>query len=418
MKKFVTVIMALAMIFALVLPAMADEVCPPCEKCGPIELGCPSGETQGESAQCVYGSDYWVRGLDNNGMPMLDDCPVIFQVCNCDDPNQFTAGKVVGIRMRILVNGQEGDNGAYFANFYSGNIIMSNYQEFLCDPSCTNPKDANAQGIAQAPPNSWWCDTNDNGQIDAGEAVWRAANFNVLGNGFDYYNYVGGEYRPGATPSGSCNQGTNNRVVQIMNKPNEGITIRAFDDTWNLSKWAIDIPPIVITPAISECSTISVEICLMVGSAGGICGDCQCVCSCVYDLYQTCCWEENYCLLFPFVAFTSTGWNAGVGLSDVNAFSSSTSVNRTVTFMFVPEDGQVSTWTDTGVGAIKTYSFGTDILPNLDPAPTSTIGELKVITNYNVHGMLYLTNGVFGAAHLGACCYGPCGGYYVTIDHK
>jgi len=427
MKKFVTVFMALAMVFAFVLPAMADEVCPPCEKCEPIQLSCPSGGTQEHGATCVYGDEYAVDGLDDEFLPDTDDCPVVFNVCECDDPNQFTTGKVVGIRLRILVNGQEGDNGVYFAENYTGNVIMSNTREFLCDPSCSAVMGADEDGNAipaDVDDFAYFCDKVDDNEITAGEAVWRATQFP---GPFSYWQYKNGQYVAGATPSSSCTQGANNKVVQIVSPADKGIEISKFDETYNLSHWAIDIPDIIVTPAVSECSTISVEICLLVGSAGGICGECQCVCSCVYDLYKTCCVEVSHCLLFPFVPFTDTGWNAGIALSDVSAFGTvpfisvlskaqmvsggtgSSSTDRTVTFMFVPEDGQVSTWTDSGIGPIKTYNFAADILPNLDPAPTSTVGELMLKTNFTAQGMLYLTNGVFGAAHLGACCYGPCG---------
>ncbi|MBW2022190.1 MAG: hypothetical protein JRI51_04875 [Deltaproteobacteria bacterium] len=413
-----TVFMALAMVFAFVLPAMADEICPPCEKCAPPTLTCPSGDQEG--AHCSYSGDYYrVNGLNGGHLPdygrvdgelALDNkCPVIFSICECDNPSQFHSGAVVGIRMTILVNGQEGDNGAYFADDYEGNVILSNSRDFLCDPECSSVVEAEDVEDPKNPleGSAYYCDVNKDGQM-AGEPIWREDQFSD--GSFQYYRYSDGKYVLTSSPDEDCPPTKSSaKAVRIISSPTTGIKLTDFDETYNLSHWAIDIPQIYVTPAIQECSTISVEICLLIGDQGGICGECECVCSCVYDLYTTCCEEENYCLLFPFVPFTDTGWNAGIALSDVSAFTSSSSVDRTVTFMFVPKDGQVSTWTDSGIDAIKTYNFATDILPNLVPAPTSTVGELMLSTNFHVHGMLYLTNGVFGAAHLGACCCGPCG---------
>ncbi len=409
MKKFFVVMMSVAMVFAFVLPVMADEVCEPCFKCEPNDIGCPGSEQEGTEIGefCVCGDDYDVFGLypDSNHFPNTDPCPVIFSVCECDDPAQFHAGVEVGVRMRILVNGQAGDHGAYFSQTFTGNVVMSNSREFLCEPACANT----VVHAGTTTTTAYFCDSinpGDSNMPDAGEVIWRADQF----TGLSYYTYNGSSYDAGATVSATCPPPlATNRVVQII--ANGGLVLNAFDDLYNLSHWAIDIPRICVTPDVTECSTISVEICLMTEQGGGICGDCTCVCSCVYDLYTVCCEGQADCIFFPYVVFTDTGWDTAIVVNNMVPGMPSGSAMQ-VLWTFTAPDGTQSTWTDTGFasnGGQKAYIFSSDIYPNLVPAPTSTVGSLKGTSNFAIHGLQYMTNGSFGAEHDAACCSGPCG---------
>jgi hypothetical protein len=407
MRKISTILIALAMVFAFVVPAMGqDVVCEPCTKCLPTALGCPT--TVQAVSTCVYGDTYDVFGLDAANLPWLDPCPVVFDICDCPNPNIFHNGgasaTVVGIRMRLLVNGQEGDNGVYFSENYTGNMVMSNSKTFLCNPACTRIR-------AGTDPASYYCDTDNDTIHDIGETTWKSAVFPTVPQPFIYYRYSGGAYVAGATPSGACPSASLNRVVQIMSGPGTGYTISAFDETYQLSHWALDIPGIIVNTSVTQCSTISVQIDLMTGAAG-ICAECASVCSCVYDLYTVCCLAGTGCMFFPYVVATGA-WDTGIAISKT-ALGAPPAADMQAVFNFLGADGTMSTWTDTAYesnAGQKAYAFSTGILPNLTPAPTSTAGSLLVNTNFPSDGMLYLTNGVFGAAHLPRCCTGgdyPC----------
>jgi len=403
MRKIGTIMIALAMAFAFAAPAMGqDPVCDPCTKCPPSVIDCPYGDQTG--ATC-YGEDDYDVGTDP--LVAYPACPVIFDICDCDDPSAFVSGTTVGVRLRLLVNGLEGDNGAYFSEGLTGNVIMGDSKTWLCDPACAVLPLAAGPGV----PPMVFCDANGSGTWQAGEAIAKSDNF-LHPSGFTYYQHNGTNYVLAAGgPSTGCPQGTTNKVVQIANAPGEGLVIDLEDETYDLSHWAIDIPAVIVTPTINDCSTISLQICLMTEGGGGICGECACVCDCVYDLYTTCCEGATGCIYFPYVVTTGTGWDTGIALMNRSTGLLPSAADMTATFTFVQADGTVSTWEDTNFesnGGLKTYAFSTGIVPNLVPAPGITTGSLTVDANFSVDGMLYLTNGVFGAAHLGRCCTGPC----------
>jgi len=391
------------MVFAFAVPAMAQEVCEPCAKCPAQAMvpPCPTGDQTGMT--CSFGDEYFVGTLPHDIGTTYALCPVIFDICDCDDPSDFTSGTTVGIRLTLLVNGLEGDHGAYFSEAYTGNVIMGDSKTWLCDPAPCATETVVPGGIS-------WCDPLNVGVIDPGELGTLYKDDNFIATVPLYYSHNGTNYvlEP-LGPSGVCPPARN--VVRTMSAPTEGLVIDLEDETYNMSHWALDIPGVILTTDITDCSTISVEICMMTEAGGGICGECSCVCSCVYDLYRACCVAGAGCIRFPYVVSTATGWDTGIALMNAAPTALPLAADMTATFTYVQDNGAVSTWTDANWDSnrgLKAYAFSTGILPNLVPAPTSTIGWLRVDTNFDVDGMLYLTNGVFGAAHLGACCTGIC----------
>lgn len=311
MRKIGTIMIALAMAFAFVVPAMADEICEPCTKCVPSTIACPEEQ---EGDPCPYEDDYDIY--------TGTDCPVVFSICECDDPSQFKADDVVGITMKILVNGEAGDNGAYFLEEFSGLVNLSRNKNDACDLITTAPNN-------------------------------RASSFGVAT--YDYYSATG-SVTPGW--AGNCPPDADDKVIRFSSQTGSGMTILAEDEVNKRSHWAIDIPAIVVTTAISECSTISVEIGLMTEATGGICGECAVACSCVYDLYRVCCPVGTTSWLFPY--FTSLGdadayWN-GIVIDNLS------SQEGTVTLTAYEKDGSVGTFT---TDVIPAHSMFVDLLENI-----------------------------------------------------
>lgn len=386
----------LAMVVALAMPVMAQvnitetidcDVCN-LSKCQPVDLGCVSGASQTSSGICpLWGDAYQVTGLALNNcidttVPIAIDsntwwnvnpgaysnrpngaawniyCPVIFDICNCEEAiaqGAFTAGSAppatstrVGIEMTIVTKTASGsyvygDNGVYFGEAYSGNVIMSNNRSFLCNPICTTTPVAVTMDDNLVP----YTDGSAAWRLPLVNTFWRFSNIlGTAGIGPQYWlaNDVAGAW---AAPV--CAPAAGNKVVKITT--DYVLPITAVDEDRGLSRWALDIPTIYVTKAYTECTTIAVEILIKTDLGGSICADCRTECICIEDLYQTCCdaaVSSSTCVTFNYFAKLDGTYANGIVI--VNP---SNTENLNVDLTLYEKDGDVGT-----------YSLNTAIAPN------------------------------------------------------
>ena len=404
MKKLLVAFMAFAMVFGLGFSQTASAQeglgdCELCSKCSPYKLPCVNED---------YRADYYNVDLDGDNLPVywredqpadygaedsyeesdtVSNCPVIFNLseCNVDKLNN------VGIRMTILVNGQEGDNGVYFAQGYSGRFVMSNNKEFLCDPDCGNT----------SPQPVYDNDQNLLGYVcgDANATAWKEASFSK----FNYYWYTNGNYEEvqiGGSPADV-------KVVRIESTIDGTYTITDWDYNNDLAYWALDIPAIIVTPDVPDNATISIKISLL--SVDDI-GEVSEICECTYGLYTYC---PNYCIYFPYVAFVAyetEGWDTGIVVSNTEAFFS-TPEDMSIKFTFVDLDGNKGEWEvpaeEINAGQ-NVYLFSAHILRNIYPElPNVVLGQLAVETNFKASGIVFIFTGTLnlGLGHEALNCY-------------
>jgi len=368
--KMVKTLMAVALVFALVIPALADDICPPCQKCPPRSITCPTGDQYG--AYCYNGDEYYVEGVDGSGniytgTSYYATCPVIFDICECDDVSLFIPGAEIAVRMKLLVNGQEGANGAYFAEHHNGWTVMSCNRQFLCQPICDN-----TPSIAPGGP---WGDGIDAWECDS--AAYSVLPIQYRGHQFNdtnttYYYWGTGGYTIGGVPSASACPVTGiNRVTQFIT--DNDLVLAEVDEEYGMCNWAMDIPMVRVSPELDECSTISVQIDILTDAGGTICSESVAECSCVYDLYTVCCDTSYSNLLFPYftnLSDSGTMWN---GIVITNLSSSA----GTATLTAYEQDGSIGTYTTPVIAA---NSMFVDLLENIPWTGTGLGGQRCYIT--------------------------------------
>lgn len=386
--KLFRILMALALVFALVVPAaMAEDeadVCEPCTaKCSPKDIGCASGDQFGST--CPEGDDYEIPPLLADGSPDVlgtwSDCPVIIDICECDVIESgavaLTAGTDVTLKFTILVNGQAGVPGAYFAEGFTGRVVMSNSRAFLCEPTpCATPLVLTTASVTPGDTTiSYWCDRDNDGTFDllnevnnTGDIIWRADAFNTW------------------AMSALCPTGVNNTSAFIT--PNS-IDIENVDYNLKMSHMAVDIPAIMITPAITECSTISIRVDVFIGAGVSICPTDDAQCSCVFDLYKACCSMYSNTLTFPYFTSLSAAsyWN-GIVITNVGTTSGTATLNA------YEQDGSTATFTTPEIAGRGMY---VNLLENISWSG-SGLGDsrcwIRVTTTFNADGFAMLSNDV------------------------
>ncbi len=102
----------LAMIFALTFcwTAMAaNDACVDCGKCPDRQIKCCKTLAQGEKEGFYF--DYEIGVGYRQDIPNPNWCKVVFDLCECDDPNtNFASGSQIGVHMTIL------NTGVYFTD--------------------------------------------------------------------------------------------------------------------------------------------------------------------------------------------------------------------------------------------------------------------------------------------------------------
>ena len=362
MKKLFIIAIALTAIFGFSTGAFAawgDPICTSCKDCEVGRIPCA-----GEQQAC-YAFDYdYNLGNGSRYCSRGPNCRAIFNICNCEDPTDFEEDQIIGVKMTILVDGQAGENGAYWSLGTDANVGFSKY-----------PSSAVACESTVQPTNIFGTGTlrrhSDNAEIPPG---------NLIGDP-------------------TCTVGPESQATVILTNPTAGYTITATDVTDKVSHWWIDIQKIRIDPAVlNNSELISVKIELLNHETGGICAECAPVCECVVDVAIVCCEGAAKTMYFPYVLPGSTIWNTGIVVTNIGG--SVLAADMVATFTLTDATGAVFTYTKSDFTTVVWATWLNDILANFSGTPAVGPAWLKVDANFSVDGYEFLTDGVFGAGTL------------------
>ncbi len=326
MKKIITFLMAATMILGFAGISLAADTCATCVEPGTINRACAI-EEQGDCYSSPF--DYEDTDMESNycNDPKIPR-RVIFPACDCDN---FVEGDMIDIRMEILVNGQAGDNGAYWAEAVNS-IDMGTYtgQSAACADyhEIDGQDNDNYSGAFEGPFEYWYYDAE--GLLQEGYPVEGSL---------------------------SCaNISDSDRVTIIQPDANEingyciphGYMITQQDDINNLSNWAIDIPHMRFDQTmVQEGDVISVRICLAAAivvegegqtdpcqdvDLGGNCDDTGCCCTFEVGTLG-CCLEELTLggkLIYPYATemnnadwwygFVITNLDSEAGMAEITVY--------------------------------------------------------------------------------------------------
>jgi len=322
MKKLLVLLTVAVALFGFSAGASAQllDVCSTCEKCTINTIPCLG--TQG--GYCT---------------PFTPACKYIFSICNClNAGTTFVEGHYIGIRMTILVDGNVGQNGAYWADPTSANIAFAAFAT-LAD-ACAGTVLNRTFG-----PGSFFT-TNANGTAGS-TAV--------------------------PLPGTACAVPAANQATMIVTNPTAGYVITAADVLNKVSRWWIRIPAIRVDQTVLNAGQkISVKIETLDQGSGGICADCVATCACTVEVAVVCptTTSGNKCT-FPY--FTSTNspsggnpfWN---GIALINTSSTA----GTVTLALYEQDGSTGTFTTPSIPA---HSMFVSTLDNMSFTGTGLGGS-------------------------------------------
>lgn len=345
--------------------AWGDEICTTCKSCTVDNVACEAGEQ--EDILC-YEFDYDNRYIADGYCVDSDaeKCRAIFNICNCENPEDFLSGQTIGVRMTVLVDGEDGENGAYWSGTADANVEMRQYGT----------------------------------EADACEDMADVYD-KEFGPGKFYLSDLETEV-PQATlvDNPTCEVVAAARATVILTDPIEGYTITPQDAIDKLSHWWIDVAPIRIDPnVLNNGELISVKIELLNQESGGICADCTCVCECIVDVAIVCCADDaSYSMYFPYLVTQDAAWNTGIVVTNLG--SSVAIADMEATFTLTDGTGAEFTYTKTDFET-KVWAFVIDVeLPNFSGTPLPGTAWLNVETNFSVDGWHFMTDGNFGAGSL------------------
>ena len=377
MKKLLVLITVMVAVFGFSTGAFAawgDKICTDCKGCVVEHIPCTIATGQGVKPYCDdFEYDDFPFKPDRDGYCedyIEDECPVIFNICNCKDPSIFDVYAVIGIRMTVLVDGVAGQLGAYWADPGINKIDMYTY------------------GINDGDP----CDTLGNletfGTIDywQSDRITHATPLNGL--------------QP-CDPIKAKNQA----VVLFSETPTTGYLIDGTDVAEKRHQWWIDIPGMRIDRnVLHDGELISVKVELLAAGSGGICADCDAVCECIVDVAVVCCdiipLPERFGMYFPYV--TDGGdWNTGIVVTNIGSMlpwaeATVAPADMEATLILTDVNGDQYTYTkDDFTTSNWAFDLGT-LLPEFSGTPADGPMWLEVRTNFLVDGYSYIENGIYG----------------------
>jgi hypothetical protein len=368
-KKLFSMVAAAFFVLALTGAAGAADPCSSCKGCVPGDILCAEAPEQGEEEECESFDYESYDGYCSNHRP----CRVIFDICECEDTTaNFASDQTIGVRMTILVNGDDGQNGVYWTNSSATASLGEVALELFANKDSACDAEAQSRSFHTV---AYYLDSE-------GENVGIASN----------------------AGSNDCSVPTDQKVVMLSSGVNDGYTVLDADETNQLHDWWIDIPAMVYDSSeITRSDVVSVKIELLNKESGGICASCVSICECTVVVGTMCCEEERVvdCILFPYVLQQEEGWHSGIAITNLN-FSGAA---WTPTIIFTDKAGAEFV-------ATPTYNEGTvaflmdDLLNDEGLAPAPGAGWLKIhltggnsIDGYQ-YNMLISGSGMFGAAVL------------------
>jgi hypothetical protein len=367
MKKVFTLLVAVTMVIGLAGIAAAD-----CLNCngtaGNIARGCEGSQQSCSPWDFENAYDYCEdKDKDNRA---------VFKICDCITDGDFQTvitGDTVDVTFEILVNGETGDNGVYWAEEVGSDYSTIDLELFA-------------------------------DQDDACDDV-RGKNRAFEG----YYEYLlaNGDNGWPNTSEDDCTMDDSERVVKIQPDKeanglygSHGYVIEPEDELIGNASWVIDIPYLrADTSRVNAGDQVWVRICLQL-DCSGICSEAiQCCC----DVYigELCCSfdsADEAGLIYPYFPKASTTvWNLlGMTVTNLGA------IDGTATLTIYEADGDMGTLEIEVMGnSIYLNTLGA-IVADPDMVATGTLGDaisyITVQANFPATGFAMIADTVDGAS--------------------
>lgn len=338
MKRLLVLLTVMVAVFGFTAGAFSQTVCETC-KCPLRNVDCGLATGQGVTAVCGEFDFDLNTPLDGYcTWSAINNCRLIFEICNCASSASFLPGLALGIKMTILVDKHNGagpvagENGAYWSG--------------IAPPAAITFADAATYTAACAlrPP---------------------------LARTFGAASYFRADGTTAAAPlaTTACAVPAGSRAV-ILTTPASAFTIVAGMGSY----WQIDVPPIRIDPSVlHNGETIYVRAELYDPTAPApICPVCvACLCQCDIPVATVCCTTPAPSTTLTYNYFTSLTagdyWN-GIAIANNTATAGSCTLTAreqdssvgTAT-VSVPANGlfvdllENIVWSGTGLGGVPCY---------------------------------------------------------------
>jgi len=392
MKKLLILATVMVAMFGFSTGAFAawgDPICEPCKGCYlgqiPCDIDTWQGHTQGDNCDSFeWDTTSLLGGTTRNGYceTILADqndypCRLIFNICNCEDPNLFESDATIGVRMSVMVDGVIGHLGAYFTDPVP-TILLGLFAD------------------TQKP-----CDDTPQVTDDFGTITFYWADRKTVVDTGDMLGLAPIVCDPIEKPS---------QAVVLVSDDGQGYTITEDDEDNGRHFWWIDIPAIRIDRNIlHDGEIISVKVELLSEGTGGICAECESVCECIVDVAEVCCdtlipLPDQFGMYFPYVTWQGA-WSTGIVVTNISSMVPYAPMvvapeDMEVTFVLHDVNGdQFTYFKDDFTTANWAFSMGA-LVPEFDGTPADGPAWLEVQTNFVVDGYSYIANGNFGLGTL------------------
>lgn len=407
MKKLITILAVLALVFGFAGIAAAEEVgsayqCdtdPGYIKRGCEEPGTPAGyQTSAMTGDSCYPFDFedfggWEDNWCDDNFALPSYCTegakgiihrAVIHVCDCQEIGTIYAEDTIDISMEILVDSGSGtavtgNNGVYWAQDVNstgtGGIALNTYASYAL--ACADEVCAPDQGKA------FVGDFTYSGVVADGTPLEGTDSDCVLNSDLT----------------------DNNRVWKISGDVRQtgehGYTADTDDEDFKLAYWWIDIPYMRVDPNVADSGDeVYVKITLTKGlNSGGICDVCE---GCNWTVYigKLCCPDTpvtpttcSTTLDFTYLPKTSGSYFYGLIVTNLS------STAGTVDVALYEQDGDVFTGTDIPVSALATKVIDQVLdlsLTTTGAGSTGTLGDVKawvrMTADFEASGFAYFAN--------------------------
>lgn len=241
MKKGLSIIIAVALVFIYAGSAMADASCSVCKGTAP-SIDCP--DEQGDSF-CIFdydGNKSFAGEPDKQGLCQEQPVKAIFDICSCPEGCDIQAGKVLGVKIEILTK------GVYFAK----------------DLDITADRDGDGLATGQTPEDnrlrfglyvkSGADGSNTACAASAADLNANVGNSNAAARYFDdvaYYavNNLTDPIAPVQAECLSTGVANANKAKVVMVKKSGGYIINKTDAIRGICQMWVDVPAMIVNPA-------------------------------------------------------------------------------------------------------------------------------------------------------------------------
>ena len=222
-------------------------------------------------------------------------------------------------------------------------------------------------------------------------------------------NAAGTASDPANKSSTNCTVPSDEKAVVLESEKLTGYVIKLKDIVESRCMWWFDMPAMRYdindaTPG----ARVNVKIELLTAESG-ICGEWKVICECIVDLGVWCPKSsDDCCMLFPYVLTQSVLWNTGITVVNLEPVSVPYG-DMEATLYLTDKNGVTYTYDKTFASDEYVWTFSLDtLLPDFSGTPEPGRAYLRVVSNFDQHGYMFLTNGNYAGGTYADDCSNAC----------